>query len=95
MSQKTIIRIALILAALLGLWAALGGPVPFLKIRALTPSDDVPTFEPADPEDADEEPSRHQDRDFVGDEYDPDRERRIDEMIEDAEERDKERMEDE
>lgn len=95
MSEKTIIRIALALAILLGLWIGFGCPIPFIKVNKFSSSDDVPTFEAADPDDSDTERSNNSDRDFIGEEYNPEREREIDEMIEDGEERQKEMMEDE
>lgn len=89
MSEKTMIRIALVLAILLGVWAGLGGPVPFLKVKAFSPSDDVPTFGSSDSDDSGGE------RDFVGDEYNAERERQIDEMVEDAEDKHEKMMENE
>ena len=100
MSEKAVIRIAVILAALIGLWFILGGSIPYIKIRELTPSDDIPTFERVDHDDNggyidDSRSDRNYSRDFVGDEYDPDKERKIDEMIEDVEEQERERYDDE
>lgn len=99
MNEKVIIRIAVVLAVLLGLWALLGGAVPFVKAKHFSPSDDMPTFEAINPDDVDDRDyssgtDRNDEREFVGDEYDPDRERKIDEMIEDAKERDEEDRDD-